>query len=84
MSPVYWYINESPKDDEKYDSLLYHVNSGDYFSTLATIIGFFLEEMKTSEKKYGNIEKLYISIASGVMDELKYLQKHFKITTKDR
>ncbi len=52
-----------PKD--KFESLKFHIESQDYFGTLATVLGLCRQENK--------------SIPEHIIDDLIYLQKNYKI-----
>ena len=58
------------------DNLKFHIESDDYFGTLATVLS--LQEQNLSKYK-----KLKVSeILKSKVDELMYLQKNYKIIKK--
>jgi len=58
------------------DNLKFHIESDDYFGTLATVLS--LQEQNLSEYKKFKVSK----ILKNKIDELMYLQKNYKIISK--
>ena len=64
-------------DTNKRKSLEFHIKTDDYFVTLATVLNFVREKTKTQEHENSTDQALQSKI-----DELMYLQDHYKITPK--
>ena len=65
--------------------LLFHIETGDYFITLATVLNFFAEEMEkvNRSKKYKEEDFIYLERSlKEARDELIFLQKNFQIVRK--
>ncbi len=60
-------------------SVSFHVASGDYFSTLATILGFLKESADEQTEESRNFQKKLIS---ELQDDLLFLQRHYDIISK--
>lgn len=85
-----WIINDRP-DSRKYlsesddaahrASLLFHVERGDYLSTLATVLRFFEESIHDKDISPEMREKLLKTIGI-VMSDLLYLNDNFDIIPK--
>ncbi len=58
------------------DNLKFHIESDDYFGTLATVLS--LQEQNLSEYKRFKVSE----ILKNKIDELMYLQKNYKIIKK--
>lgn len=58
------------------DNLKFHIESDDYFGTLATVLS--LQEQNLSEYKKFKVSE----ILKNKIDELMYLQKNYKIISK--
>jgi hypothetical protein len=58
------------------DNLKFHIESNDYFGTLATVLS--LQEQNLSEHKKFKVSE----ILKSKIDELMYLQKNYKIIKK--
>jgi hypothetical protein len=62
--------------------LLFHVEQGDYFATLATILGLIGDQLQDSIIK-GNLPTSYqISTLETMRQDLIYLSNHFRIERK--
>ncbi len=65
--------------------LLFHIDSDDYFITLATVLNFFVDELekmhRSQELKEGGIVYLKRCLEEA-RDELLFLQKNFSITRR--
>ena len=55
-------------------TLEFHIKSGDYSGTLATILSLIIQTMESSNK--------HIKTLENIVKELMYLQKEYKIVKK--
>jgi hypothetical protein len=79
-----WFVYDHPGGSEEYGKhkgLLFHVNHGDYFSTLASILRFYEESIKEG-KIDGGMQKIELKTISKVIEDLLYLDKNFSIIPK--
>lgn len=63
------------KNNQNINSLKFHVDSQDYFGTLATIIDLMKQERIMLEKRHQEMIKTLV-------EELTYLQKEYKIVKR--
>lgn len=67
-------------DEDQRASLKFHVKTGDYFGTLATVLSFL---KKNSPEKNGRRNEINSEkILSNIIDELLLLQEGYKIIRK--
>jgi len=62
---------------EEFNNLKFHVESNDYFGTLATILNLILEEKKDIEEKQNQM-------LENAIEGLIYLQNNYSIKEKNR
>lgn len=70
------YVDEEQDEQVKpmrVESLRFHIKHDDYFATLATVIDLLIHE------KEGIANEQQNKILRGIMNDLIYLQKHYKI-----
>ena len=72
ISPNFYFVEDIHENNDRIKQLKFHIESGDYFATLATIISVAVEEK--------NIR--LINILSSVIEDLEYLQKNYEIVKK--
>lgn len=72
FSPVYVF-RDTP------DRIDYHIRNGDYFSFLATKLGFLEEAIM----KCGGLSKEEQDIAKELRRDLRYVQAHYKIEERN-
>jgi hypothetical protein len=74
-----------PKTDtERLARLHFHLKSGDYFPTLATILGFVEETISSYELKPGSMPALERELIQSVRKDLMYLHKYYSIELKGK
>lgn len=79
-TPRYFLVRDG--DGKPSDRLLFHVEHGDYFPTLATILGLIADQLQTSITN-GELPTAYqISTLETMREDLLYLWKHFRIEPK--
>lgn len=71
-SPVFWFVRDLENRADRIKHLEFHIEHGDYFSVLATIINIALKEPDFEKDKI--FSKLY--------EDLQYLQKNYDIVKK--
>jgi hypothetical protein len=68
-------VHDEPTKSRKL-SIDFHVTSGDYFGTIATVLGLISEPLKdtaaTAKKTLGELR-----------DELAYMQEHYRIEPRE-
>jgi len=64
---------------ENQKRLEFHIEKGDYFGTLATILDLIRQEIESRERK-GRITR----VLEKLKDDLLYLQDHYKIIEKSQ
>jgi len=88
--PKFWFVRDDSTDrlyspaieQAPHTDMLFHVSAGDYITTLATILRFF-EESIHDGKTTPEMRKLQLKTIKDVMNDLLYLNKHYKIVPKD-
>ncbi len=80
ISPTLWWVRDGVDEPDDLERLLFHVKAGDYFSTLATILGFVEETIKEQDHQ----EKMTyeINTLSQMKEDLVYLNDNFDIKPK--
>lgn len=68
---------EKKLGNEQIKNLNFHIESDDYFGTVATIINLILQD-KRKDKKY------LLATLSRLKKDLMFLQKNYKIIKKDK
>jgi len=68
-------LRDRDEDGQRRKKLEFHIKSGDYFGTLATIIDFIRNEEKIIAKDKDKILK-------NIKDDLLHLQDNYKIVRK--
>jgi len=71
-SPMVWFVRDLENRAERVKHLEFHIEQGDYFSVLATIINIALKEPDFEKEKI--FSKLY--------EDLQYLQENYEIVKK--
>lgn len=77
----YWIIRDA--DDDRIERLAFHIERGDYFPFLATIIGM-LGETVTSEGTSSEAVKEQAAFAEQVRKDLLYLHERYVITPRTK
>lgn len=62
--------------------LLFHVEQGDYFAALATILGLIADQLETAIRERELPTQYQIDTLKAMHDDLVYLWKHFRIDPK--
>ncbi|MEZ4104420.1 MAG: hypothetical protein R3B60_03990 [Candidatus Paceibacterota bacterium] len=78
----YWQVRDGDDNLENLDQLHFHVQAGDYFSTLATILGFVEEMIMEQDTK--NAMAYELKVLRQVKKDLLYLNANFDIKAKER
>ena len=80
ISSTFWLVKDSEEESADLERLLFHVKAGDYFSTLATILGFVEETMKEQDSKKKMTYE--INTLRHMKKDLVYLNDNFDIKPK--
>lgn len=90
----YWLLHDKPiiraytpaqrelEEKSQHQSMLFHVQAGDYISTLTTILRFF-EESIADNKITPEMRRLQVVSIGNVIKDLLYLDKHYSIVRKE-
>lgn len=75
--PSFWFVREV---EETRPYAQYHIESGDYFTTLSAVLGFFEESLEHQESE--EMKALQKKTVAAMRRDLNHLQRHFKIVPK--
>lgn len=78
FSSVYSFTTE-PDPISMYPALAKHLDRGDYFRYLATILGFFEESCTSPETTSDDMLALQAEAARALREELLFLHTHYRI-----
>lgn len=81
--PTYRVLRDA-NDDARIKRLTFHIEQGDYFPFLATIIGFLKETLETCERTANENMPAQAAFAEEVRKDLLYLQEHYRITPLEK
>jgi len=70
-------------DDESLKRLLFHVESDDYFATLATILALVKDQLETAAANYTSPDEYSMRVLQTMHDDLVYLAQHYRIEQKN-
>jgi hypothetical protein len=79
-TPRYTFLRDRPNEAYNREKLLFHVRTGDYFATLATILGLVIDALDTSaanEKPFP--PTYYRDVLMSMHDDLVFLHKTHRI-----
>ena len=71
-------------DTERLARLHYHLKSGDYFPTLATILGFVEETISGYQDGPDSMPRLECELIQSVRKDLMYLHEYYSIDLKPK
>ncbi len=74
----------SKTDTERLARLHFHLKSGDYFPTLATILGFVEETVSSIDSGPSGMPALERELIHSVRKDLMYLHTYYHIELKSR
>ncbi len=77
LSPIFFTFRDA-EDDRRIERLEFHLNAGDYFPMLATILGFLQETAKDCAK-----DDVQYELIKKVRKDLMHLHQNYRITKKD-
>lgn len=78
LQPSYLLLFDA--DDERLKGLQFHIEQGDYFPFLATIIGMLGESVAQCEN--ADEESMQAKFVEGLKKDLLYLHEHYEITPR--
>lgn len=81
MQP-YECMTEITSEPERLRQLEYHIESGDYFPLLATVLGFLEEGMRECETGVLTLAPIEAEVIEGFRRDLIHLHKNYKIAPK--
>lgn len=71
------------EDNEHMRRLSFHIETGDYFAMLATIIGFVEETLKGAKSPNQPLQERELLLMQELKKDLVHLQEHYEIRSKD-
>jgi hypothetical protein len=91
MYPLYLFssqekiIHDKSSDDERLEKLKFHLDTGDYFPMLATILGFVQETVTECEcADVADILPMETRIVRDTRKDLMYLHSNYHIVPKEK
>jgi len=69
---------DSQDNHARQNALAFHVETGDYFSFLATLLGF-VEETLNASSGTENLVPIQIEAVKAAREDLRYLNTHYRI-----
>lgn len=75
-------MHDAAPDPDRLKQLEFHIDSGDYFPLLATIMGFLEEGIRECENGFLTIVPMESEIIQNVRKDLLHLHQHYKIDRK--
>ena len=81
-TPRFSMLRDAP-DDESLKRLLFHVQSDDYFATLATVLALVKDQLQTAAAEYKAPDEYQLRVLQTMHDDLVYLAQHYRIVPKD-
>ena len=74
-------FRDQPIDDERKERLDFHLNTGDYFPMLATILGFAQENVQdcACSAEDGEIASIEKDVLEKTRKDLMYLHQNYRI-----
>lgn len=82
LIPRMWLLHDAPST-ERADEIAFHVKSGDYFSTLATILMLLEDSLADCAKRQTSPTEFQLSTLQTLKDELMHLHRVYKIVPKE-
>ncbi len=79
LAPTYRVCRDAPRD-ERMERLAFHIEHGDYFPFLATVIGFLKEAIEDCGVSESATKAAF---ASDMQKDLLYLQEHYRLAPLD-
>ena len=80
-SPRMWLINDAPSED-RVREIAFHVKSGDYFVTLATIMLLLEDSLADCLKRNAPPSDFHLTTLHALKEELMLLHRDYKVTPK--
>ena len=83
--PIMWFVRDESTRSHP-PSLLLHVEQGDYFGTLATVLNFVREGMMNdfpNPKNSTMPQEKSLHLLEGMRDDLVYLQNNYDLVKKE-
>ena len=80
-APRMWLIHDAPPED-RVEEIAFHVKSGDYFSTLATIMLLLEDSLDDCKQRNVTPSDFHLSTLHALKDELMHLDRNYTIVPK--
>ncbi|MGE5540970.1 MAG: hypothetical protein ACM3TU_01650 [Bacillota bacterium] len=80
--PSYERMPDTSIHPERLQELQFHLESGDYFPLLSTILGFLEEGMRQCEQGVLALAPVEAEVLENLRMDLIYLHKHYEISPK--
>ena len=78
--PIFWFLRDE-SDAERLARLTFHIEQGDYFPFLASVISFLEETARDCPKDPEN--KTKAEYAASIRKDLIHLHEHYHLTPND-
>ncbi len=82
LSPVFFLFRDSV-EDARLERLAFHIEQGDYFPFLATVLGFLKETVEGSSAA-SDLDRAQAAFAGEMREDLLYLQEHYRIVPAEK
>jgi hypothetical protein len=78
----YWLVRDKPADERR-ATLMRHIESGDYFAVLATILGFLEETVRACHEQQTPMDITQVRVIESLREDLKFLHESYRIVPKE-
>ena len=82
LMPRRWYVREQEEESYERKTLLFHVEHGDYFLTLATILSLLQDQLETALSRHEGPTTYQLNVPTQLRKDLVYLAEHWRIEKK--
>ncbi len=78
-----WFVHDTPSErTESQKDIDFHVEHGDYFAALATILGLFEDALRSSIETGTAPSEFYLEKLRALKNDLMYLHREYRIVRK--
>jgi hypothetical protein len=79
ISTRYWTIHDEPRRDS---NLHFHLQSGDYFAMLATLLGALGDALRDNIARHESPSLRHIDMLEKLRSDLNFLQRNYRIESR--
>lgn len=76
-----WFLHDEPSE-ARIREIAFHVKSGDYFATLATIMMLVADSLQDNRLRNEPPSQFHINTVQALKDELMHVHRAYRITNK--